>query len=254
MQVDSAGLLLLMICFALIAGLIHGAVGLGFPIVLTASLALFVTIENAIAWTLIPTIMLNVVSIGSGKNPIKAIKKYAVLALISMSGSILGTKILIDTEAKWIFELLLSVSIILYLFSHQLKFYSSTIVKNPTISMIAFGFFAGMMGGFTNAMSPLLVIYFLESEGKDKNAMVQGLNLCFLLGKVSQLGVFFYTQAIDREDVIYSLFILIAGVAAIILGIKIRSKIPVLLYKGILQKILLLLAVVIGMQALWKVF
>lgn len=252
MQVDSGILLLLMICLALVAGLIHGAVGLGFSMILTGSLAMLVSIEHAIALTLIPTIVLNVVSIGSGKNPIKAVKKYAALALISTLGSILGTKILIDTEAKWIFELLLSTSIILYLFSSQLKFDSSIIAKNPTASMIFFGFFAGIMGGFTNAMSPLLLIYFLESESTNKNTMVQGLNLCFLLGKVSQLGVFFYTHAIDREDMMHSLLILIAGAASLILGIKIRNKIPVLLYQTILRKILLLLAIIIGIQALWK--
>ena len=70
------------------AAFIHGSIGLGFPIVATALLALFTDIQTAIILTLIPNILANIVSIKSEGSILVASRRYLSFALLVMLGSV----------------------------------------------------------------------------------------------------------------------------------------------------------------------
>ena len=60
----------------LFAGLVHGTLGLGFPLMATPLLALFVDVRSAILITLLPTVVVNVASILRGGKWRDSIGRY----------------------------------------------------------------------------------------------------------------------------------------------------------------------------------
>jgi hypothetical protein len=229
-----------------IASLIHGSIGFGFPMVATPLLALITDIQTAIIYTLIPTLLVNIISIISEGNFIQAFKKFYFLALIAMLGSAIGTQILIYSNSE-IFKLLLAVAILLYLVIDIIRFELTWIYNHPKLSRIVFGLSAGVLAGLTNAMAPILIIYTLESKFT-KSEIIQASNICFLFGKIIQIILFSYASVFTLHEMQNSLMSLFFVSIALFIGIKIKSYLNANLYKKIIKSILLIIALMLILQ------
>ena len=228
------------------AAFIHGSIGLGFPMVATPLLALVTDLQTAIILTIIPSVLTNLVSIRSEGNILSASHRYLSLALFVMVGSALGTQVLIFTTSE-IFKALLAVAIIVYLFADKIKFNLSWVARNQILSRFIFGVSAGILGGLTNVMAPVLIIYTLESK-HSKSDTIQALNFCFLFGKITQLILFSISGKFALEKITVSSVMLIAASVALYLGITVRKKIELSAYRKILKLVLLILAVLLFVQ------
>lgn len=236
-------LLLLLSGILFFAALTHGSVGFGFPMIATPLLALFTDIQTAIIYTLIPTLLVNIVSISSEGNFFKALKQFYPLALFSMLGCAIGTQILINYNSEF-FKLLLAVAILGYLLLGVVNISIPWIRNCPTCSMRAFGLGSGILGGLTNAMAPILIIYALESKFTKKES-IQAANLCFLSGKIIQIILFSSASVFTAEHMSLSLYALVGVVVALILGIKIKKRIDAQLYTKLIKTILFIIAMVL---------
>ena len=170
------------------AAFIHGSIGLGFPIVATALLALFTDIQTAIVLTLIPNILANIVSIKNEGRILVASRRYLAFALLIMLGSAIGTQVLIFTHSE-IFKALLAITIIIYLLAEKIKLNLSWVREHQSFAKFSFGISAGILGGLTNVMAPILIIYSLESK-LSKSDTIQRLNFCFLSGKLVPCNIY----------------------------------------------------------------
>lgn len=226
-----------------IAALIHGSIGFGFPMIATPLLAMYTDIQMAIIYTLVPTLIVNLVSIISEGAVWEALKKFYPLVLFAMLGSAIGTQILIVTNAE-IFKLLLAAAILGYLMLDFIKLNIPWIRNCPTCSMRAFGLGSGLLGGLTNAMAPVLIIYSLESKMSKKES-IQAANLCFLVGKIIQIILFTLASSISISMVEETWMALIAVAFALFIGLKIKSKIDAVVYKRIVKLILFIIAMVL---------
>ena len=179
------------------SSLVHGSIGFGFPMIATPLLAMVTDMKTAILYIAIPTLLINLISIYSEGNFLQAVKKFYPLALIGMIGSAIGTQILIYSSSE-LFKLLLAFSIFLYLFIQKFKIQMHWIREKKIISMVVFGLFAGIIGGLTNVMASILIIYSLESK-HTKKEVIQSTNLCFLFGKVIQIVLFTLHGSFNQE-------------------------------------------------------
>ena len=168
-----------------ISSLVHGTVGFGFPMLATPLLAMVTDMKTAILYIAIPTLLINLISIYSEGDFLQALKRFFPLAIIGMIGSAIGTQILIYSNSE-IFKLLLALSIFLYLFLQKFKIQMSWVQERKKLSMVVFGLVAGIIGGLTNVMASILIIYSLESK-HTKKEIIQSTNLCFLFGKIIQI-------------------------------------------------------------------
>jgi uncharacterized membrane protein YfcA len=225
------------------AAFIHGSIGFGFPMVATPLLALVTDIQTAIILTLIPTLLVNLASIASEGNILYAFRRHLSLALLAMAGSAIGTLILISTNSH-IFEALLSFVIIAYLLSERIKINLSWIYMYPRLSKVVFGISAGILGGVTNVMAPILVIYSLESK-HTRSETIQASNFCFMFGKTIQLVLFSIHGKLSLSEISTSLVMLIAVSLALYLGINLKNKINVNAYKRVLRAFLSVLAIIL---------
>ena len=234
----------------LFAALIHGSIGTGFPMIATPLLALFTDIQTAIILTLIPTLLVNIVSIVSEGNVITALRRHSPLALFALLGSAVGTQILIFSNSE-IFKALLAIAILVYLIAEKIKLNMSWIRENPKFSRAVFGVAGGFLGGLTNVMAPILIIFSLESR-HSKSDIIQASNLCFLFGKIVQIILFSINGKITENELSMSSAMLIVTAFALYFGIKIKRRIKVEVYKKLLRVLLLTLAIIILIQVFLK--
>ncbi|MEZ4692942.1 MAG: sulfite exporter TauE/SafE family protein [Aliarcobacter sp.] len=162
------------------------------------------------------------------------------MALMGMIGSAIGTQILIYSSSEF-FKLLLAFSIFSYLFIQKFKIHIAWIEKKKRLSMVVFGLLAGIIGGLTNVMASILIIYSLESK-HTKKEIIQSTNLCFLFGKIIQIILFAIHGSFNEELLIVSFSTLIVVVIAMIIGLNIKDKIPQEIYKKVIKLVLFLMA------------
>ena len=223
------------------AALIHGSIGFGFPMLATPLLALVTKIQSAIIITLIPTLLVNIVSIASEGGFRDALRWHLPLSLLAMAVSAIGTLILIFSNSQ-IFEALLSLAIFVYLLAGQIKFNFAWVHQRPFLSRVIFGLTAGILGGLTNVMAPVLIIYSLESK-HTKSETIQAANSCFMFGKTIQLLIFAMHGQFNAGVLSMSAVMLIVVSLALYLGIGLRKKIDADAYQGVLRVVLLILAI-----------
>ncbi|MGO2340658.1 MAG: sulfite exporter TauE/SafE family protein, partial [Psychrobacter sp.] len=111
---DSTQMLWLIVIFAM-ASLLHGISGLGVTLVTTTALASMYPLPHAIVLVIFPSLLLNAMTwlAGGGRtiwqNFIYYGRRYWLLALTSLLGSIVGAKLLLWIDSAYILLLLAAV-------------------------------------------------------------------------------------------------------------------------------------------------
>ncbi len=238
------------IAVMLFAGLIHGTLGLGFPMVATPILATMMDVRSAILITLLPTMAVNIASIVNSKSTLKSTRQFLPLVLFALLGSLVGTSVLATTDPAP-FRIVLAGLILLYLWNN-LRISKKWLADNALLAMALFGLTAGIAAGTTNVMIAILIIYFLSME-TPRSTMVPALNSCFLVGKASQIVVLAIAGLVGFRLLLETAPLALAAVIALLLGQRLQSRIQVSTYQSILRKLLALLAVVLIYQFLTEV-
>ena len=224
----------------LFAAFVHGSIGFAFPMISTSLLALVTDIQTAIILTLIPTILVNLVTIATEGGFVIALRQHKTLALLAMLGSAAGTHILIYNDSD-IFKGLLAFAIIFYLVMNKVNIRLSWVRTYPKLSRTFFGLSAGVLGGLTNVMAPILIIYSIESR-YTKKEVIQSSNICFLMGKIIQLFLFTLYGQFSLQHLSVSSGMVVVVAVALYFGVAVKKRINADLYIKILKVLLLILA------------
>ena len=240
-------LVLTILSIMLFAGLVHGTLGLGFPMVATPMLAVFLDVRTAILVTLLPTVAVNLASIWNSRHSLDSIGRFSPLIVFVLPGSLAGAYVLSITDPGP-FRLALAALILLYLWTNiSGRLPRQWLAANVVMAMALFGFFAGFAGGTTNVMVAILIVFFLSLE-VPRTRMVPLLNACFLIGKISQIAVLSLAGLVTIALLFETLPLALAAVLALLFGQRIREKIAVESYRRILHGLLVCLAVILIVQ------
>lgn len=236
--------LLCLIC--IFAAAVHGAVGIGFPMIATPLLALVTDVRTAILILVLPTVTLNLINIVQGGRWGKSIAQYWPLALYGTLGSYMGTKLLVVVPPEN-FRPLLAAALVFYLNAERLGVGFSWVRSRPHFGMALFGTGAGVLGGTVNVMLPVLVIFALEMK-MEKTVTIQVFNFCFLFGKLTQGFVFYKAGLFSSEILQLSLLLVVFSVIISLLAMTLRRRIDEAHYKRWMRYLLLVLSVVLVVQ------
>jgi len=242
-----APVLFAFVCTMLFAGLVHGTLGLGFPMVATPILATMTDVRSAILVTLLPTMAVNIASIASNRDSLASARRFLPLVIFTLAGSIVGAGVLAYTDPSP-FRLILAGLILLYLWN-GIRFSKPWLEQHSLMAMIAFGLCAGLSGGTTNVMVVILIIYFLSLDTTRK-IMVPALNSCFLVGKLSQFVVLTIAGLTGPRLLLETLPLALAALGALRFGQRIQTRIEVSTYQALLRKLLLVMSLVLIYQYL----
>ena len=207
----------------MLAGWVHGALGLGFPMIATPLIAIFVDVKIAILITLLPTVTVNVASVASADKVLPVINKYKVLLVATLAGGVVGAMVIAHADPSP-FRLLLAALIVLFIFSARLNRKLPIGSGDATLGM--FGLVAGFSGGTTNVMVAVLIIYFLANN-TPRGEMIASMNFCFLIGKLSQIAVFTMAGLITIPSLLYTSPLALIALAALFFGQRVAQTIPV---------------------------
>ncbi len=230
------------------SSLVHGSIGFGFGMISTPLVALFTDIQTTITYMLIPTMVVNIVSILSEGKFLEALKKFWFIILLMVIGSALGTILLVYTNSEY-FKLLLAFIIFVYLLQSVVNIKATFVSKYQKSSTYGLGLFGGVLSGLTNIVAPLMIMYTLELKYSKKDT-IQLSNLCFLFTKIGQLTVFLYFGTFTLQAFEISIFSVLVVFLGMFLGIKIKKGIDAKFYAKILKILLFIIASTLVIQTL----
>jgi uncharacterized membrane protein YfcA len=224
-----------------LAGFVHGALGLGFPLVATPLLALITDVKTAIVFTLLPALTATVISVVKGGRPLEVIRQYWMLPAYMIAGSYFGARLLIAANPTP-FLLLLALLILAYLNLRRLQGLAAHwIGVHPGAARAAFGVVAGLFESTANVSGPVLLIFFLSTT-LPPLALVQALNLCFLAGKTTQGLTLAYAGGIPAGVWLSTLPFAAVGAVGLLAGMRVRSRIDAGTYRAWLRRALWIIA------------
>ncbi len=243
----SLAVVLWIIAVIALAGLVHGALGLGFPIVATPLLALVMDMRSAIIIVLLPCIAVVIASIIKGHGLRAVLAEFWPMPIYMFIGAGLGTwSFIAFPHAPY--TLLLAVLIFVYLNLDRLGKTDWPLVRRRRRCFgAAFGLIAGVCEGTANAAAPPLVIYYM-ALALPPTALVQALNICFITGKTTQFATLATAGGVAAAQWLITLPLAVVAVIALLWGIRVRSNVDAVTYRGWLKRALFAIALILLAQ------
>ncbi len=229
------------------AGLVQGALGLGFPMLATPMIAAVTDMRTAVIVVLLPCVATTATNIMMTGQFLPTLRRFWFMPLCMLAGAALGARLFVAYPA-FPFALLLAGVIVLYLYlDHMGRVEWAFVSRHRVASGVGFALLAGLSEGTANIAAPPLLMY-LFSLGVDRMVFVQVLNLCFTVGKPTQMVILTLEGGVTWAQWAATLPFAVIAVATTICGIKNRERIDAKTYRRWLLRLLFVIALVLVMQ------
>jgi len=243
----SIEVLAFMAAVCVLSGFAHGALGFGFPLVATPLAALAIDMKSAIALLAPVTLVLVIISVLRGGRLAELVREVWYLPLAIAIGAWLGTRILLAAPPEP-FTLVLALVLLLYLNLDRLGRGRSRLVERLRLPFgIGFAFIAGIFEAIANVAGPMLLVYFMLL-GAAPAQIVQTLNLCFSVGKGTQVATLAASGALSAPMWLAVAGLSVPAVAGLAGGMRVRERIDAQTYRRWLRKALAVMVILLLLQ------
>ena len=229
------------ILIILFAALIHGALGLGFPITATPLLAWQGSLMRAIQLTLIPTIAINTLTIARQPSPWEAFRPFLSILPAIVIGTIIGSLFIIYFDPD-IFRVLMALVILAFLWLEKWQRLERT---NPGVNARGV-FFTGIATGFlvgtVNAGVPALIIFVLYNRLSREQGIVL-FNSCFMTGKFTQIALFGSLGILEAEWQKLGFMLMFVAIAGVLIGLWLGKYLDQARWRSAMRWVLLAIAI-----------
>jgi uncharacterized membrane protein YfcA len=234
-----------------VAGVAHGAMGFGFPLLSTPVVALYTDVRTAVLVTLLPNIVLNLISVVRGSQWRQTLRQHWPVAAYVLAGTLVGTRVLSFADPRFL-RLLLASMIVVYLVQARARRGATGRGpgwRHPRLARAVCGLAGGFFSGTVNVTLPPLLMYF-STLGLAPLAMTQALNLSFLVGRVTQAVAVGAAGEWSPALLALSVPLSASAVFALTLGYRLQKRIAPNTFLRLLHAILWTMAAVLVFQAL----
>jgi uncharacterized membrane protein YfcA len=225
----------------LVAGLLQGALGFGFPFIATPLIALAADMRTAVITVLLPTLATICVALFAS-GPLNAtLARFWAMPVYAMLGAAAGTWVFVSApEAPY--TLVLALLTLFYLGMDRLGRAEWPVVRRHERAFAPLsGFTSGIFEGTANVAAPPLIIYYL-ALGLTPVMLIQALNICFLVGKSTQFTVLATRGGVGAAEWLATLPYAAIGVAGSLAGVRLRSRIDAETFRVWVKRALLVIA------------
>jgi uncharacterized protein len=223
-------LLVWIVAVVVLAGVVQGALGLGFPTVATPLIALVSDIRTAIIIVLLPCIATIVASLIRSGFLRQALAEFWMMPIYMIVGAAVGTRLFI-AYPHFPYALLLAGVLVVYLNLERIGRGESKFMRERRHAFGAlFGVVAGLSEGTANVAAPPLVVYYL-SIGTQPTLIVQALNICFFTGKSTQFATLATAGGVTMTQWLVTLPLAAVAAGGALYGIGIRNRIDAPTYR-----------------------
>ena len=229
------------------AGFVQGALGLGFPMLATPMIAAATDMRTAVILILLPCVATTVTNIVMSGPFMHTLRRYWFMPLCMLVGAGIGARLFVAFP-QFPFALLLAGVILLYLYlDHLGRVEWAFVPRHRVAAGVGFALLAGLSEGSANVAALPLLMY-LFSLNVDRTAFVQILNLCFTVGKPTQMAILTLEGGVTWTQWAATLPFVIIATGTTIVGIKMRDRIDARTYRRWLLRLLLAIALVLVIQ------
>jgi uncharacterized protein len=206
----------------LLAAIIKGAIGFGFPTLGTPLLSLVMDVKTAVVVLIVPNIVMDSVQFARRGAPMATVRRFASLLVFGAVGTVVGTRLLLALSSR---------TATLILGGFILAFAALTITgatprlppRGETWLSPLAGLLAGIVGGITNVPGTPLVLYF-HALGLAKDEFVSSVAFTFVVYKLIQLGAVIYYGLLSPALIGPSLVLTLVALAGFALGLKVQDR------------------------------
>jgi len=231
------------------AAVAHGAVGFGFPLLSTPLVALFTDVRTAVLATLVPNIVLNLMSIMRGANWRDTLRTHWPVAAWVLLGTLVGSAVLAMANPAAL-KLLLSGLIVFYLLQSRRTGPASPLLRSHRRAAAAFfGLIGGFFSGTVNVAVPPLLIYFSSLELAPM-VMTQAMNLSFLAGRSTQVVALVSAGRMAPGWFLLGIPLSVVAVLALRAGFALQRRFSAATFARLMRALLWAMAAVLAAQAL----
>jgi len=249
----SLEVLIFLALVCLLAGWVHGALGFGFPLVATPLAALMIDMKSAITLLAPVTLVLVILSALRGGRLGDLVRRFWFMPVGIALGAWLGTRLLLAVPPEP-FMLVLALVLLVYLNLERLGRGESAAVQRLRAPLgFLFAFVAGVCEAIANVAGPILFVYFMLL-GAAPSQVVQTLNMCFTVGKGSQVATLAAAGALSAATWAAVAGLAVPSVAALVAGMRVRDRIDAQTYRAWLRKALWVMVVLLLLQFSRSVF
>lgn len=243
----SFGVLLWVVAVTALAGFVQGALGLGYPMIATPLIALTTDMRSAIILVLLPCLAAVIVNIVRSGSLRAVLAEFWMMPFFMLVGAAIGTRLFI--AAPWFpYSLLLAAMIFIYLNLDRFGRTEWPAMRRWKKSFGAvFGVAAGMSEGTANVAAAPLLIYYL-GVGLAPAALVQGLNICFFIGKTTQFATLAAVGGVTVTQWLDTLPLVAIATLTVIYGVRVRTRLDAVSYRIWLRRALFVMALVLLAQ------
>jgi len=234
-----------------LAGFSQGALGFGFPFIATPVVAMVVDMRTAVILILLPTLATVAVTLVTSGPLGPVLKRFWMMPVYATLGALVGTWVFVAApDAPY--QLLLALSIVIYLNLDRFTRGEWPLIKRHerTFAPIA-GTVAGLFEGTANVAAPPLIIYYL-ALGLGPALMVQAMQICFLVGKMSQFAVLTLHGGVTSAQWLTTLPLCAVAVAAGFAGVRVRNRIDATRFRHWVKRALALIAFALLAQYVYR--
>jgi len=206
----------------LLAALVKGAIGFGFPTLATPLLSLFVDVKAAVVVLIVPNIVMDGIQFARQGAPLWTVRRFAILLVFGAVGTVLGTRLLVALSSR---AATLSLGAFLLVFVALSLTGATPRVSprwEPWLSPVA-GLFAGIVGGITNVPGTPLVMYF-HALGLAKHEFVASVAFTFVVYKLVQLAAVAYYGLLPGSLMGMSVLLTAVALAGFAVGLKVQDR------------------------------
>jgi hypothetical protein len=206
----------------LLAALVKGAIGFGFPTLGTPLLALVVDVKTAVPLLVIPNLVMDSLQVRRAGPIGDAPRRLAPLLVFTMIGTVIGTKLLVMLSPRAV-TLTLGGFVLGYVLLDLARF-SPRVPAHWELRLAApVGLVAGIMGGITNAPGTPIALY-LVALGMEKKEFIRSIAFTFLVVKGVQLVTLVWYGLLGWRLALASLGLAAVGLAGFAVGVKLQDR------------------------------
>jgi uncharacterized membrane protein YfcA len=247
----SAGLFVWLACVMLISGTVQGMLGFGFPFIATPLVAMVSDMRTAIIAVLLPTLATILVALFTSGPLHATLARFWMMPLYMIAGASAGTLLFVYAPG-FPYSLLLALLTLVYLNLDRMGLSESPFVgRHEHRFGVLSGLTAGVFEGTANVAGPALIIFYL-ALGLTPVMFVQALNICFLIGKSTQLAVMTAYGAVTAAQWLATVPLAAADVAGSYAGVRLRDRVDAETYRIWVKRALLVIALVLVGQYAWS--
>ena len=214
-------IIIIIILAVLAGGLVKGTLGFGMPMVALPIIAFIIPPTTAMILLCAPIFLTNFLQIKFRQG----ISSYRFLPMFLslIIGLIIGARLILEIDVNSITQII-AVSIIFAALVNCFGIKIKNINKNhenTITSLIGFG--SGILGGLSTFYGPPMLAY-LVAVDLPKEKFVRTVSTMYFIGSFPLYGSLIYYGFATKEDLIFSLILIIPAFIAQQLGTKIRDK------------------------------